>query len=197
MKNSEAKSYGIAVPVEADSVDSPIVSYGGGAPTSINFVTRDERWGRVTFEKLDSIRVCRGEYDAYPIHRNSGNPPRWVSVVKPSPWLRERYRYEKEHYERAYEFGGSVEEMLSDYSHYVFRFHDEFVEVIGDGIWFEVGDDCLIDSEFSAGHPFTDLAWDASGETFESAGIVCQVRRNTRLIDELLKGAELCSQKLF
>jgi len=63
----------LVVPVEADSIDGPIVSYGDG-PTSINFFTSDGQWGR--------------------------------------------------HYGTNYEFCGDVDEMLQDYSHYVFSFHD-------------------------------------------------------------------------
>jgi hypothetical protein len=59
---SKQFSHALEVPLTADSVDSPIVNYGGGL-TSINFLTKDERWGRVTFEKLDSIKVSRGEYE--------------------------------------------------------------------------------------------------------------------------------------
>ena len=134
--------HGIAVPVLADSVEGPTVAYGAG-PASINFVTQDERWGRVTFEKLDSLRVSRGEYEPYPSDWKEGDPVHWVSVVAPSPWLRERYGYEKRHYSQAYEFGGDVDEMLRDFSHYVFSFHDQFVEVLCAGIWFESADGCI------------------------------------------------------
>ncbi|MBL8526016.1 MAG: hypothetical protein JNN20_20215 [Betaproteobacteria bacterium] len=197
MSESSDASYGIVVPVEAHSVDSPIVSYGGNIPASINFVTDDDRWGRVTFEKFDSLRVSRGEHDPYPSDRKPDTPFAWVSTVKPSSWLHERYKYEKKFYGEAYEFGGTVEEMLSDYSHYIFNFHDEFVEVLCDGIWFEVGDGCFKDSELAMNHPFRELGWKVGDETFEAAGIVCQVRRNAQPIDALIKGAELCSQKLF
>ena len=104
----------LEVPVNADPLEEPIVIYGKG-PTSINFFTSDGRWGRVTLEKLDSIRVSRGEYEPY--NRRAGEPHSWVSIVANSPWLLERYEYEKRHYGNAYEFGGDVDEMLRVFSH--------------------------------------------------------------------------------
>src|SRR5688572_11460476 len=100
------KLFGIPVPVIADSVAGPTVTYGEVLPsgeelTSIRFLTRDGGWGRVTFEHLDSIRVSRGEFDPYP-----GDESYWVSEVVPSPWLLERYEYEKRHYGEAYEWTG-------------------------------------------------------------------------------------------
>src|SRR5262245_2418765 len=105
MWSRQPKMRGIAVPVRADSVVSPTVTYGDG-PASIQLMTHDERWARVSFEKLDSLRVSRGEYDPYPSDWQEGDPWRWVSIVAPSPWLRERYDYENRHYGEAYEFGG-------------------------------------------------------------------------------------------
>jgi hypothetical protein len=147
---------GIAVPVLADSIEGPIVTYGAG-PESINLVTQDERWGRVTFEKLDSLRVSRGECEPYPSDWKEGDPVHWVSVVAPSPWLHERYEYEKRRYSQAYEFGGDVDEMLRDFSHYVFSFHDQFVEVLCAGIWFESADECIGAQELGPNHPLLDL----------------------------------------
>ena len=46
-------------------MDSPIVQYGGEI-TAIHFTTDDGRWGRVTFEGLDSLKVSRGEYEPFP-----------------------------------------------------------------------------------------------------------------------------------
>jgi len=186
---------GIAVPVLADSVEGPIVTYGAG-PASINFVTQDERWGRVTFEKLDSLRVSRGEYEPCPSDWKEGDPVHWVSVVAPSPWLRERYEYEKRHYSQAYEFGGDVDEMLRDFSHYVFSFHDQFVEVLCAGIWFESADECIGNRERGPNHPLLDLPM-SDLASFEAHGITCQIRRNSRPLDEIVKDAMLCSQKLL
>ena len=57
-------AHGLVVPLNADSVEAPVIQYGGGL-TAINFITDDERWGRVTFEGLDSFKVSRGEYEPY------------------------------------------------------------------------------------------------------------------------------------
>jgi hypothetical protein len=187
---------GIAVPVLADPVEGPIVAYGDG-PASINLMTRDGRWARVTFEKLDSLRVSRGEHDPYPSEWKEGDPLHWVSVVTPSPWLRERYDYEKRNYGQAYEFGGHVDEMLSDFSHYVFTFHDQFVEVICAGIWFELADEPIGNRDAAQTHPLADLPPPFGSESFAAHGITCQIRRNPRPLEALLKDAELCSQKLF
>ncbi len=184
------------MPVERDPVEKPFVAYGGG-PASINFVTNHGRWGRVTFEKLDSIRISRGEYEPYPSDWKPGDELYWVSVVASSPWLRERYEYEKQHYGEQYEFTGDVEEMLRDFSHYLFSFHDQFVEVVCAGIWFEVSEEFLGNSDPSADHPLLDLPPSESPDRFEAHGITCQVRRNTRPLDHVLEEAKLCSQKLL
>jgi hypothetical protein len=123
------------VPLEPDTIAAPILKYRQGA-TTVNFGTSDLGWGRLTFEKLDSIRVCRGEYSPYPRADKDGIDYSWVSTVSDSKWLRERYDYEKRHYGKCYEFKGNVEEMLSDYIHWVFSFHDEYIEALSAGIWF-------------------------------------------------------------
>jgi hypothetical protein len=196
LQSAQPKMRGIAVPVLADSVEGPTVTYGDG-PASINLMTRDERWARVTFEKLDSLRVSRGEYDPYPSDWKEGDPLHWVSIVAPSLWLRERYDYEKRHYGNAYEFGGDVDEMLRGFSHYVFRFHDQFIEVICSGIWFEVANEPLGNRGPDSCHPLLDLPPSFATESFEAHGIKCQIRRNPRPLDEIIKDAELCSQKLL
>ena len=184
------------VPLTADSVDSPIVNYGGGV-TSINFLTKDGCWGRVTFEKLDSIKVSRGEYEPYPAAPGEEKTLSWVSIVSNSQWLKERYEYEKRYYGTAYNFGGNVEEMLADFSHYVFHFHDQFVEVLCDGIWFESADTSLGNLEPDSNHPLRELPESAISERFEAHGIICQVRRNPRSIDELKRNAKFCSQTIL
>lgn len=186
----------IDVPVVADPVEAPTVTYSEGA-TSIKFLTQDDRWARVTFEKLDSIRICRGEYDPYPSERKGGHPIRWVSEVIPSPWLRERYEYEKRYYGQAYEWTGDVDGMLRDFSHYVFTFHDQFVEVIAAGIWFETFEESLDIEEPGATHPLRDLPRPAHPDVLNAHGIVCEVWPNTRPLDQILEDAKLCSQKLL
>lgn len=51
---------------------------------------------------------------------------------------------------QAYEWTGDVDEMLRDFSHYVFRFHDQFVEALSSGIWFETFEHSIDDAELSA-----------------------------------------------
>ncbi len=194
--NLKQLAYGLEVPLTADSVESPIVNYGSPL-TSINFLTQDERWGRVTFEKLDSISVSRGEYAPYPAAPGDERIFSWVTTISNSSWLRERYEYEKRHYGTAYNFGGKVEEMLTEFSHYVFRFHDQFVEVLCDGIWFESADTPLGNVEPSLNYPLRSLPESAVSERFEAHGIICQVRRNPLSIDDLTLNAKFCSQTIL
>ena len=193
---------GIPVPLIADPVAGPTVIYGeelesGGTLTSIEFLTEDDGWARVTFERLDSIRVSRGEYDPYPRDWKRGDAIHWVSEVIPSPWLLERYEYEKQHYGQAYEFGGDVNEMLRDFSHYVFTFHDQFIEALSAGIWIERFDESSDSEKVSATHPLRDLRRPATPDLIEAYGMVCEVWPNTRPMDQILEDAKLCSQKLF
>ncbi len=77
----------------------------------------------------------------------------WIFKVCNSPLLIERFEYEQKHYGKAYEFGGNVQEMLTDFTHYVFSFHDEFIEVIARGFWFEESDKSLLHKKLMQGHP--------------------------------------------
>ena len=199
MEDGTPKMVGIPVSISADSVEGPTVTYrellkSGGTLTSIKFLTDDEEWARVTFEHLDSIRVSRGEYDPYPRERQPGDPYHWVSEVVPSPWLLERYDYEKRHYGNVYEFNGDVDEMLRDFSHYVFSFHDQFVEALSAGIWLERLDES---NEVSATHPLRTLPRPTTPDLIEAHGLVCEIWPNTRPMDQLVEDAKLCSQKLL
>ena len=138
----------IAVPLDADHVLSPIVRYGHPfttiffpvEPTAHSEVTT---FGRVTFEGFDSIRCSRGEYFPYEAHAYGS----WVQEISESVWLNERHAYENEFYETP---------LLEDYHHYVFSFHDQFVEAISKGIWVEgIGPE--ITDEMSEEHPLKDL----------------------------------------
>jgi hypothetical protein len=196
------KMRGIRVPVMADPVAGPTVTYGEELPsgaelTSIKFLTKDEGWARVTFEHLDSIRVSRGEYEPYPSGWKPGDEIHWVYEVAPSAWLLERYEYEKKHYGRAYEFTGDVDEMLRDFTHYVFTFHDQFVEALAAGIWFETFDDSDDTNELNPTHPFRNLQRPTEPDLIEAHGLICEVWPNTRPIAEILEDAKLCSQKLL
>jgi len=196
MPKSKQIAHGLKVPLTADSVDSPIVQYGG-AMTAIHFTTDDGRWGRITFEGLDSIKVSRGEYAPFPSEPEKEHSFHWVTTISNSMWLQERYEYEKRYYGSAYNFGGNVDEMMTDYSHYVFSFHDQFVEALAAGIWFESDDTMLGDRDPASDHPLRGLKHIEPSERFEEAGITCQVRRNPLSDDELKIHARLCSQTLL
>jgi hypothetical protein len=71
------------VPFKADSVDSPIVHYGDPM-TAVHFTTQDGRWGRITFERLDSLRVSRGEHDPYPYFTADPDEFHWVTTISNS-----------------------------------------------------------------------------------------------------------------
>ena len=185
--------YQFDVPVEADSIDSPIVQYGGDA-SAIHFTTTDHQWGRVTFERLDSIKVSRGEHEPFP--RASGEPYNWVSTISESEWLKSRHEYESEHYGRSCNFGGNVDEMLTEYCHYLLSFHDEFVEAIAAGIWIDT-DSVMLTSKPTSGHPLNGIAHIDEFEQIEAHGIVCQVRRNPLPTEQIERNARLCSQTLL
>ncbi|MGW6982560.1 hypothetical protein ACWGE1_24515 [Streptomyces sp. NPDC054932] len=96
--------------------------------TAIYFDTHDSsesgepgELGRLTFERLEAIKVTGGEYLPYERPANGD----WAYVMDDSPWLAEQHEYTMRHYGRS---------LLKAHRHYVFVFHDEFVEVIGRGI---------------------------------------------------------------
>jgi hypothetical protein len=186
---------GIVIPVIADSVLSPDVFYGDSL-TGIYFQTQDDQYGRITFESLDALKICRGEYLPYPDNWNEGQQFTWVYKVENSNWQKERYNYEKQNYGSSYEFGGNVEEMQTDFNHYLFKFHDEFIEVIAKGFWFEQDTVSLFKRGFQDGHPFLDLP-DSNAEKFVAHSLTCQIRRNQKATEELMSNAEFCSQKLI
>lgn len=193
MQHPPQFAHRLEVPVVADSIDSPIVRYGESM-TGMDFTTDDGRWGRITFERLDSLRVSRGEHEPFPTAPKDAGGFHWVTTISNSSWLRERYQYERQHYGTAYNFGGNVDEMLDEYSHYVFSFHDEFVEAIAAGIWFEVDDDMLGERELGTSHPLRGLSHLDVVERFVSSGITCCVRRNPLSINELERAAKLRSR---
>jgi hypothetical protein len=196
MFTSKQLAHGLMVPLMADSVDSPIVQYGDGM-TAIHFATDDGRWGRISFEGLDSIKISRGEYEPFPPAPGEESLFHWVTTISNSAWLQERYKYEKLHYGKAYNFGGNVDEMVTDFSHYVFSFHDQFVEVLAAGIWFESDDKMLGSRNPDPDHPLRGLAHIEPTERFEKSGITCQIRKNPLPIIELESNARLCSQTIL
>lgn len=196
METPQRLAHGLEVPLVADSVDSPIVQYGG-ALTAIHFTTQEGRWGRITFERLDSIKVSRGEHEPFLHAPNERDQFHWVTTISDSAWLRERYEYEKLHYGSAYNFGGNVDEMLEEFCHYVFSFHDQFVEAIAAGIWFESDDTMLGERDLDSAHPLNGLANVEPAERFQDSCIVCLVRRNPLPLSEIELAARLCSQTLL
>lgn len=186
------------VPLTADSVASPRLVYGSLGPlsveggdqayTAIYFeVAARGGLGRVTFEGLDAIRGSRGEILPYQAagQRKAGD---WVFVVDGSAWLGERHGYEVSHY---------ATPLLDTHQHYLFRFHDEFIEAIAEGIWFDHAD--RRDPFASpASHPLRRFGLDLPGERFISAsGIEWELRRSPRADNDLIYGSRYCSQRVF
>jgi len=53
---------------------------GGKTITGIYFLTKDNEFGRITFDGLDAIKVCRGEYFPY-LHEFSSQTSRENLVI--------------------------------------------------------------------------------------------------------------------
>ena len=193
------------VPIEADSVLSPQVHYGQPL-TGIYFITNDDKYGRITFETLDSLKISRGEVFPFKVAKGETLPLNhdlkyeeqswWVSKVENSSWLKERYDYENKYYGDSYGFGQDVNEMLIDFGHYVFSFHDQFVEVIAKGFWFEKDTESLFGKPLQPEHPSLPLP-EINMSKFSAHGLTSQVRINPKPIEELIFNAQYCSQKLM
>lgn len=120
----------------------------------------------------------------------------WVFKIDNSKWLAERFKYENEHYGNSYQFNGDVNEMLTDFNHYLFSFHDQFVEVIAKGFWFEKNMESLFGRELTPGHPFLPLPQEGA-EILMAHNLTCQVRSNKQPMNEIAANAKFCPQKLF
>lgn len=190
----------IHIPIEADLVLSPELYLGD--LTGIYFRTEDDAYGRITFDKLDSIKLSGGEYTPYEFAEGDDAPAAengifpWIFTVQDSQWQSERYEYKKRYYGDHYEFGGIVEEMIWDYSHYVFRFHDEFIEAIMRGFWFEKSDSSLWDKPLSPGHPFLPIPNDIE-QSYEKHGICYHIITNPIPLPVLLLNTRYCAQRLL
>ena len=190
---------GIDIPVKVEDVVWPTIIYNESEKTGIYFETRDERFGRVTFEQLDSLKVSRGEYLPYKDNFDWENPDCpycWISRVENSKWLMERYQYESKHYGEDYNWGGNVEEMLTDFSHFIFKFHDQFIEVIAKGFWIETDNKSLINKKLLTGHPFLPIS-DEIVQNVEIENKKYIARINSLNIKELIEQSFFCSQKLI
>ena len=189
----EEVAVALRVPLIADPVDSPQVRWGSSAPggdhlTAVVFPVRDEESiGRVTFEELDAIRVARGEYLPFEQRDESYEGWEWVYVVENSRWLEERHRYEDHHYDSP---------LVESHDHYVFSFHDEFVEAIARGIWLDKPE-AVRPFSLPATHPLRELPEDTATERSESFGVGWELRMNPTPIDQLIEASRFCSQRLF
>lgn len=185
----------IKIPVIADSVLSPDVYYGNNL-TGIYFYTQDKNFGRITFSNLDAIRVCRGEMIPYEYDWSLHERGVWIFKIENSNWLSERYTYENIHYGDYYEFGGNVNNMLTDFNHYLFSFHDQYVEVIAKGFWFEKDNVPLFKKPLQANHPFLNLP-SIEVVKFTSHNLTCQVIKSIKSNEEIIANAAYCPQKLM
>jgi hypothetical protein len=169
---------GLVVPVRADSVLTPEFYYGDNL-TGIYFVTDDDLFGRITFNNLDSVKISRGEYLPFTSDwdEKSAMAYPWVYEIEGSQWLKARHDYEVRHYQDCYEFGGDVDEMLIDFRHYLFSFHDQFIEVIARGFWFETAVESLKNQPLSIDHPIQPLP-KTNGTTLSAYGLISYVRFN-------------------
>jgi hypothetical protein len=186
------------VPMQADSVLSPRLTYGHLAPFAgddhrdpdtlrFSLLHRDGGQGRVTFEGLDSVRACRGEYIPYEPAVSFARGD-WVYEVSDSPWLTERDAYEVEHYQTP---------LIDSYRHFLFTFHDEFIEAIAQGIWFDRPDpsDPL---SLPLDHPLARLDGRVPAQSQRSpSGLGWELRHSPKDEDALIEDSRLCSQRLY
>ena len=185
----------IKIPIITDHVLNPELLYGNEI-TGIYFETEDENFGRITFQSIDSLKICRGENLPYKFDWGKADSETWVFEIKNSIWKNERYQYEKENYGSSYEFGGNVEDMKTDYSHYLFKFHDQFIEVIAKGFWFEKDPKSLKSQPLVESHPFLSLT-DKKSEIFNYLGINYKVKHNDKSLQALIDDAKFTEQKIF
>jgi hypothetical protein len=187
----------VGVPLNVDSVAPPRLVYGSlnvvsevgqdDSYTAVYFeIAGSGSLGRITFEGLDAVRAARGEWLPYDIAspRNAGD---WVFTVQESPGLAERHHYEIKHYSAP---------LLETFQHYVFEFHDEFVEAIAEGIWLDAADRSR-PFDRPAQHPLDQLPISLPSERFVSpSGSAWELRRSPRSDSELIEGSHLCSQRV-
>ncbi|HEX3765713.1 MAG TPA: hypothetical protein VHW23_43755 [Kofleriaceae bacterium] len=193
----------IPLPVNAHfypARQSPTIRYGELLAPAIEYFADDGHFVRVSFDCWNALRCGRGIYLPYSRERVTepmgSLAPRFF-VVDNSPWLPERYAYEKAHDDEAYHdgsYGGDVEDMLIDFSHYLLSFHRECIEVIARGIWFERSRHPL--EGWQADHPSLDLGPEHRVDAFTYRGQACEIRQNRLPLDEIRRRALLCEQPL-
>ncbi len=186
----------LSVPLNADAVGPCRLTFGylsvAGADeetrcpadNALFFETAEGSLGRVTFEGLDAIRASRGEVAPYDDGHDFSS---WVYNVVDSTWLEERHAYEWSNYETP---------LSETHQHYLFRFHDEFVEAIAQGIWV---DQVPPSDPFTVGpdHPGSTLAMGGVVVQGEAHGLSWQVRSTEVDQQTLVANSALCSQRLF
>lgn len=184
----------IKIPIIANLALDPDFFYGDC--TGIYFVTEDNKFGRITFENLDAVKICRGEVMPYEFDYKLYEQGVWIYQIENSNWQKERFNYEKKYYGNTYEFCGDVNDMLTEFKHYLFQFHDQFIEIIARGFWFEKDDHSLFEKELTEGHPFLPLPTE-NMKIMEAYSLKSQIRINPKPQELLAYDAQFCSQKLF
>jgi hypothetical protein len=185
---------GILIPITADRFIDPVIHYG--EITALYFISDDRQYGRITFEDLDAIKVSVGEYFPYEYELQ---PYYWILKVENSSWLNERFKYYIESFKNNYEYCPNPER-LNDFSHYIIRFNNQFVEVIAKGFWVEQDRTSFFGQPFGQplqyGHPFLPLP-ETNLKTINAHNLTCLVRKNPKSKEELISDARFCSQKLM
>lgn len=179
---------------ELEDVIGPEI-YSNGVSLEMFFMTRDEKFGRVIFDHVDSYKVYRGEGVLYDKRMTAYTNYPWIYRLINSEWQFQRYLDEKTMYEFCYEFGGNVSEMLTDMNNYVFEFHDETVEVIAKGFWIETSPKPLWRKPLQKDNPLNPNFIGKIDE-FEIEGILCRMVTNKAPTECLIEQTKFCHQTL-
>jgi hypothetical protein len=175
--------------IKSGGLDPFSADGGDQAYTAVYFeVTASGGLGRVTFEGLDAVRASRGEHLPFDYDHARLRHGDWVYVVDRSAWLQERHDYETRHY---------ATPLIETHRHYLFVFHDEFVEAIAAGIWLDLADRA---NPFATpiSHPLRSFDVEIPCRRFVSAGgLEWELRRSPRLDGDLIRDSRFCSQRVF
>ena len=88
--------------------------------------------------------------------------------------------------------------MLTDTHHYLFVFHDEFVEVLARGLWFErAAEPWTPVAPLTPDHPARPLTPETRVEQGEHNGVRFELRASSRSAAELVADGRLHSQPVF
>lgn len=144
---------------------------------------------------FDSLRICRGEHAPY----SSTEPDRYFefAYVRSSRWLQERFAYENKHYGQSYDFGSDVGEMLEEFEHYVFMFHDQFVEVVAGGVHFDASETQPVGEKLLQRPAWAKLPESSTVHRWHCSGQVVQVRSEERDEADILEASVLCDQAIY